>query len=68
MHHQEALAFEKMTNGSSLSRLLTSICHCSFAICHLSFVICHLSFAICHLTEKYRRQVGAVLFGRPSST
>src|SRR5438093_11588581 len=28
---------KKMTNGSSLSGLLTSICHCSFAICHWSF-------------------------------
>src|SRR2546427_1565274 len=26
-----------MTNRSSLSGLLTSICHCSFDICHLSF-------------------------------
>src|SRR5438876_3272887 len=30
-----------MTNGSSLSGPLTSICHCSFAI--LPLVICHLS-------------------------
>src|SRR5213083_974039 len=28
-----------MTNGSSLSGLLTSICHCSLVIGHLSFLI-----------------------------
>src|SRR6266511_3694446 len=30
-----------MTNRSSLSGLLTSICHCSFVICHLTENPCH---------------------------
>src|SRR5207245_3526024 len=32
-----------MTNGSSLSGLLTSICHCSFAICHLTENPCQIA-------------------------
>jgi len=43
-----------MKNRSSLSGLLTSICHFSFVIGHFSLVICHLTENPCQVAKDFR--------------